>query len=126
MDKQWVEVELAPVVVAELAAVVAGLVPVVAALERVLVPAAAVAAEWAAAMRPHNHNRRAAGPLSLARLNKARRRAHYCDARTKRMAISQVPRSAWRRRVTRRAISLPANAGARERYLVAAEWNAQH
>ena len=77
MDKQWVEVELAPVVVAELAAVVAGLVPVVAALERVLVPAAAVAAEWAAAMRPHNHNRRAAGPLSLARLNKARRRARY-------------------------------------------------
>ena len=67
MDKQWVEVELAPVVVAELAAVVAGLVPVVAALERVLVPA--VAAEWAAAMRPHNHNRRAAGPLSLARLD---------------------------------------------------------
>ena len=119
MDKQWVAAEL----VLELAAVVqalaaAELVPVVVAQERVLGPAAAV--EWAAAMRPHNHNRRAAGPLSLARLNKARRRAHYCDAMTRRGAISQGPRSVWQGWVTRRAISLPANAGARERYLVAA------
>jgi hypothetical protein len=88
MDKQWVEVELAAVGVAEAVLVVAvaqelAAGPVVVAPEpAAAMVAVALAVTTAVITRerptlPRNHHRRRGGPLSLARLNKARRRARY-------------------------------------------------
>jgi hypothetical protein len=87
MDKQWVEVVLAAVevvtvLVVAVAQALAGPVVVVVEPELVPVKEAEPAETHAVITRhrrtlPRNHHRRRGGPLSLARLNKARRRVRY-------------------------------------------------